>query len=164
MPRTIIVESYQEFAQRHGNDGLSIGKTGWILFSDGASVLQSDGDFREEPPTDPRELLILRRDYFREALKCAEKDFHRTQTAFADQAALASRSASIPSAPSNAAEILRDLAKVVFGIRGELERIGQQLHSDPMAEERRAIEYRKECDRQKANAAVLLSQIQVIGI
>lgn len=82
MPRTIVIETYDEFVQRHGGHPLMVDSNHWLL-SDGASVKR---DFLGqpifvEPPEETLERLQARRQYHDLWLGRAEADFNQLKAA-----------------------------------------------------------------------------------
>jgi hypothetical protein len=164
MPRTITIETYQEFDTRHGNNGLHCGETNLVVWSDGASVRADDADMRSEPPTDPKELLRIRRLYRQEALRRAENEFTRTQNDFANAAALASRYSNLPGPPANAKEILQGLASRVHRERSILASIEKKLTENPSEEAQRIQQYQESLAKNRAKAGEMLREITAVTI
>jgi hypothetical protein len=164
MSRTIIIESFQEFAERHGNSGLACGKTGLLVWPDGASALQDDADTRSEPPDDPQELLVMQRRYFREALRRAEAEFQRAQQDFAESAALASRYSNLPGPPVDAPQILKQLAGRVRLRRAQLAVIEKELVESPSPETLRTQAYQQRLAEERTTAGKLLHEIQNVTV
>lgn len=164
MSRTIIVEDFREFTQRHGGNGLRCGRTGVIVFSDGASVQAENADMRDEPPDDHRELLKVRRLYYKEAVKLAEQEFHSTQQHFCEAAAVASRYDNLPGPPADAAEILETLAQTVREHRETLAEIERQLVERPSAETKAAMFYQEQLAQSRARAGEQLRTLQNVNI
>ena len=89
MARTIVVEEFWEFADRHGgrNAGYAIrddkllrefpAARQMILYRDGAMVREDDGNMRFEPHTDPLRNLAARRCYAAEHLKRISDEFRQ---------------------------------------------------------------------------------------
>jgi hypothetical protein len=143
--RTVQIEDANEFAVRHGGDGLRIGTDSpLLLFSNGAAVESYDGNMRSEPPTNPLELLKRQRAYWREAVSRAEQAFNETKRAFLDRCALLTRyhSTSAPPPPKDAPRILADMANRVDECRKKLADIEQQAAAAyAQTDEGRAIAY-----------------------
>jgi hypothetical protein len=160
---TITIESYREFADRHGNRPLNV--AGQLLFADGASCLD-DGEGRQEPPRDPVENLRLRLRYWKAAIKRSESDFAAVKGECSRQAELAARYANLPG-PSNAAIAdLHKLRDAVAYCRTEAAKLQTQLVektiNDPDRLRRRT---REEYERQQQTAAAtVLAEIASINI
>jgi hypothetical protein len=160
---TITIESYREFADRHGNRPLNV--AGQLLFADGASCLR-DGEGRQEPPRDAAELVRVKLRYWREAVKRSTADFDSLKSECARQAELATRYSNLPG-PSNAA--LADLhwlkGAVEFARKtvAELEKeLAAKAGADPESQRRR---FREQYERdEQARAAALLGEIASITI
>jgi len=164
MPYTITIESYYEFAQRHGNRPLNCGSV--TLFADGAMVSPHDDRDRQEPPADPVENLRLRLQYWRQAVKRSSADFEALRGQCSQQAELAARYSNLPGPPNEAMADLHKLRSAVLLCRekvDELEReIAAKVGSDP---ERKRLQFRVQYEReQQAAAAALLGEIASINI
>ena len=165
MPRTITIESYDEFALRHGNDALLIDKAGLIVFSDGASVSINDADVRMEPPLDPLQLTQMKVAYFREAVKAATEDFNRQRKLFGDMASMASRYDNLPGPPDNAKEILESMANVVHVLQGRVAELEAQLAVDEPDEEIARVQaYREQLAANRTRASEQLRDIQSVNV
>lgn len=74
------VESLQEFSQRHG--GRTVRIQGHFLYADGARLTVCEiAPQRIEPPTNPLELLPLKREFCVKRLERAEADFENLKSA-----------------------------------------------------------------------------------
>lgn len=165
MAYTVIIESFKEFTQRHGDDGLLIDEIGAIVFSDGASVAFDDADRRDEPPDNPKSLLELKRLYHREATKRAEQDFYGTRKQFVDMAAAAARYANpLPGPPADAVQILAELAEHARQCRAQLADIDRQLKEMAPPEDKQARAYQERRQREHRANAELLHQIQFVNL
>jgi len=82
MPRTIIVETLDEFVQRHGGASLQVERNLWVL-PDGASVLDLGHGLRpamREPPTDDYERLQLQIKYEQAFMERVRRFFDRLKS------------------------------------------------------------------------------------
>lgn len=149
MPVTIVIESYEEFSERHGGSPMPVGAR--LVFPDGAMVHGDNGDIRAEPPTDPHAVLLLQRAYYDKAARLAEQEFHGARSQFSQQASFAARyPGQVPNAPENAAEILEDLKAIAQRHREKLAEINVALSATPQAEAQRQREAREADYRNRA--------------
>ena len=164
----ILVESPQEFAQRHGNDSIEISRwrdgerspTGRWLFGDGAQTTY-DGT-RSEPPEDPSELLRLRRLYVSEQLERATSEFNSLKSECSEQAALSAKYSNLPSVDPGVVEELKSIKVRVDQYRAELQRLDAQLEQTPQAEKIKVIEGLKaDRQRQAADLAATIKSIEL---
>ena len=56
MPRTIVIESPQEFINRNGGTSIASGSGSWLLCPNGAKIT-NNGQQRHEPSQDPVQIL-----------------------------------------------------------------------------------------------------------
>jgi hypothetical protein len=164
MPYTVTIESYREFAARHGNKPLQVGNR--LLFADGAAVVADDESIREEPPADPAENLRQRLAYWRAAVRRATLDFDELKSYCSRQAELATRYSNLPGPPNAALSDLHKLRDAVGFCRDEVAKLEKQLAertvSDPDRLRRQHLE---EYERQQqAAAATVLAEIASINI
>ncbi len=163
MPYTITIESYREFVERH--HGRALRCDGQLLFADGASATD-DGEYRQEPPRNPLELIRVQLRYWREGVRRSTADFNALRSQCQQQAELASRYSNLPG-PSNA--MLADLHKLQAAVgfcRSEVDRLQKELAEkvgpDPEVQRQR---FREQYEReQQAAAAAVLGQIAAITI
>ncbi len=163
MPFTVTVESYHEFARRHGNRPL--GCDGRLLFADGASC-SDDGELREEPPRNPVELIRVQLRYWRQAVRRSTADFEALRSQCSRQAEMATRYANLPGPSNGALADLHKLRDAVLFCRtkvAELEKaLAEKTANDPDRLRRQdIIRYERE---QQAAAAALVGEIASISI
>jgi hypothetical protein len=176
MPRTVSVETYPEFCERHGGRPAKVGVNRWLL-PDGASVM--DGGINptmREPPADPLQSLRLRRQYHAAKLASAESDFNKLKGALLgllDQYRLPLQfhwSESVtkeygpppPGADGRAA--LRQLQAVVQERRDVLAAIDREINALPeVQEQRRQQAEREELGRQLREEQALVHD-EIVGI
>ena len=151
--RTITIESFDEFAARHGGSPVEVRNQ--FIFADGATCRSEYGDARAEPPADPASLLALQREYHRATAERAEATFYDARSRFSEQASLAARYSNLPSAPEDAPEILNNLKQAVHRERAELARIESELAKTPQARRRQE---RQELDNQRVTEITTLHQ------
>lgn len=156
----VYVESFGEFAERHGHDQVAYRGT-LFLFSDGA-ICNQEGSAFQEPPEKPSARLHLQRDYARIRVERAEGEFSNASTAFAEQATLAARYRNLPPPPSNAPEILESLKAEVYKWRERLAELEEQLSKTPEANEAQRRQ-RLESDR-KSRMNELSARIRSIKL
>lgn len=148
----IVIETYREFAERHGNDAVCVGQK--LIFGDGAKC-NCEGNERTEPPTSPTALLKLRKMYVAEALKHARVRFQRTSQVLNDQCNMAVRYGSVPPPSPRDVEELERQRDSVTQLRAQLEEVEQQLERTPEAIRRRE---REEDHRTTQAQAVSIAQ------
>ena len=78
MPRTITIESPQEFINRNGGTSISSGSGNWLLCPNGAKFTP-DGNQRHERPEDPVQLLLAELDYLEALVKKLEQQYVQIQ-------------------------------------------------------------------------------------
>ncbi len=166
MPRTIVVETYQEFCERQGGRPAKIGDA-WFLPS-GATATQSFlGEMiMNEPPVEKINLLQNRRQYHVAKLTRVERDFqqlkgallglldeHHTQLSWTwDE----KEYGPVPpdrdprySLPDNKVWLLK-LKEIVMQHRSEIEKIDQQIAELPESKEQKRQQTKAaEHDRQR---------------
>ena len=153
MPYVQVIESYREFAERHGGQELNC--NGMVLFADGASANADNGDIRYEPPCNPVELLRMKLTYWRQAVKVSERDFSNTRNQYLTQGA-----------PSNAVAWLNEVAAAVRRAREEVAKLQKELAekaTDDPGYQARQFRIHNE-QEQRLKAAQLLDEIQSITI
>jgi hypothetical protein len=162
MPTTIVIESYAEFAARHGGRPLKNGST--FIFPDGAMVSAADGNQRSEAPTDPYQLLKLKRDYCAAAVARASEEFHATRIAFGEAASLSLRYHNLPGAPPDAPKILADLRADWQECQAALVAVEEELAATPQAaaNRQREADLQREHDR-RAQLLQAISQSTLDG-
>ena len=160
MPRTIVIDSYQEFADRHGGSPVQVENI--FLFPDGASVNGDDRDDRREPPADPTERLRARRDYVAAHLDRTIDNFQSLKAHCHEQASLAARYTNLPGPPVDAPKELRRLAALAEKYREELAEIDAQLAETPEAQRQRELDALRA--EQNARQAQLMAEIKGIEI
>jgi len=148
----IVIETYREFAERHGNDPVDIGHR--LLFGNGA-MADHDGMRLQEPPGDPTERLKFRKLYVVEQVGRAEKKFHSLRKSFSEQASLAKRFRNLPSPPEDAPQLLMAIKAEVERWREELREVNAQLAETPESQENKQ---REEMDRDQYQRVADLSQ------
>jgi hypothetical protein len=157
MPRTIIVETYHEFAARHGGNQALV--DGWLVFPSGARVRAEDGDVREEPPEDPLALLQIKRAYEAAALEVAIEEFNKAKADFMEQAALSRAYRNVPPPPADAPNFLKQVKALIKQRRKTLKALDEQLAKFPGPE---SLERQQaEADRQArvANLRAAIAEI-----
>lgn len=128
----VLIESFEEFSRRHGGNPVSTGHR--LVFPTGAQCDDMEGSQRWEPPADATALLHARKKYVSARLRQAEGEFHQTQSAFSEQAALAATYGSnVPPPPFDSKEILLGLKATGHTLRNELKEIEVQLAQTPDA-------------------------------
>jgi hypothetical protein len=164
MPYTVIVESYREFAERHGNRPLNCGSMN--LFADGAMVNPNDDRDRQEPPRGPVELVRVKLRYWREAVRRSTADFETLRSQCSRQAELAARYSNLPGPANGALADLHKLRDAVAFCREKVAELDKELEAkttdDPGRLRQQACE-QYERDEQ-ARAAALLGEIASITI
>ena len=162
--QTIQIETFREFAQRHGGQQLNVG--GQLVFADGASCGDDGESIRSEPPRDSIELIIAKLAYWRQAVRVSEKDFVQTKSNFAQQAALALRYGNLPSVSQYNINYLNEIAAAVRRARDEVGKLETELDTlTADAPERHARQFRIQQEQEsQAVAAQLLHQIENISI
>jgi hypothetical protein len=164
MPYVQVIESFREFAQRHGNQSLNC--DGLIVFPDGASANADDGNYRSEPPADPVELLRMKLRFWRQAVKVSEKDFTSTRAQFVQQAQFAMRYGNLPGPGSDAVDYLNEIAAAVRRARDEVAKLEKELaenSGDDLEYRRRQFRIQHEQEEQR-RAAQLLQEIESVVI
>ena len=153
MPYVQVIESYREFAERHGGQELNC--NGMVVFADGASANADNGDIRYEPPCDPVELLRMKLTYWRQAVKVSERDISNTRKQYLTQGP-----------PSNAVAWLNEIAAAVRRAREEVAKLEKELANhvvDDPGYQSRMFRIQNE-QEQRLKAAQLLDQIASITI
>ena len=163
MPFSILIESYREFAERHGNRPLNV--AGRLAFFDGATS-STDGESRMEPPTHPVENLRCRLQYWRTAVARASEDFYSLRGQCQQAAELASRYSNLPG-PSNL--MLADLHKLQAAVaycRAEVAKLEAELAAKAANHpDHQRLQFRQQQERsQQAAAAAVLGEISSINI
>ena len=78
MPRTITIESPQEFINRNGGTSIASSSGSWLLCPNGAK-LTNNGNQRHEPPEDPVKRLEAELDYLEALVKKLEQQYVQIQ-------------------------------------------------------------------------------------
>ena len=163
MPYTVVVESYREFAERHGNRPLNV--AGRLLFADGASTTD-DGECRQEPPRDPVELIRVQLRYWRDAVRRSTADFAALKSECARMAELATRYSNLPGPSNTALADLHKLRDAVIYCREEVAKLEKELAAKGGADpDHLRRQWREKYEReQQAAAASVLGEIASINI
>jgi hypothetical protein len=168
MPITLTIESYQEFAARHGADPVNLGAYDenhefvigqWIGFSDGARVLSSDNSARQEPPpVGTWGNVVYRREYWQSRLAQATERADRYSTDCQQLDALAQRYVNFSGVDASHIEGMKVLSNEVVFSKTKLADIESELAQQPEEQaKRRAQQAREESDlaRRSASSALL---------
>lgn len=136
MPKTIVVETRDEFVERHGGEPVEL--NGELLLPDGARIVPADNNAKHEPPGDPYRRIRLQTFYWTRRVEIATNDFSEAQSAFRQQAkwAKAYPSSCLPP-PPNAKEILRKLKGKVEHARQELAKVEKKFDATPQQQAKR---------------------------
>ncbi len=158
----ILIESYEEFAQRHGNDAVDLEHR--FLFSDG-SQCDMLGDQRREPPDNPIALLRLQHLYWSTRAKQAEADFFKFRSRVSQQLSFAVDNPDLPVPGDEAVEHLKRLRAEAQRLRGMLASVEARLGDTPYGQRRR-LEVEHETARQSelAKRAADLAAISLDGV
>lgn len=161
MPQ-VFVESYEEFALRHGNDAIDLEHR--FLFSDGA---QCDlmGDQRRDPPENPTAVLRLQEFYWQTKTKRAEADFFAFRARVRQQLSFAQDNPDLPVPGDEAVEHLKRLRAEAQRVRGMLAGIESRL-ADTTDGQRRSREVAYETARQQqlAKTAADIMAVELDGV
>jgi hypothetical protein len=146
-------EPYSLFAQRHGARPMPVNNQ--FIFPDGA-VCSADRDIREEPPTDRRQFLLLRRDYLREFASETADGFARA------------KSDGVRQPHQCYVDIMTQLKDDYHTAMAELEAIDAELAtmaSEPTDPEtlrlKRAAEWRREEEQRAAQALAAIKSLEL---
>jgi hypothetical protein len=160
MPRTITIESYAEFSARHG--GNPVPNRNVFLFPDGAKCSAENRDMREEPPTDPQQLLRFRRLYVATRLEQEVKAFNTFKYDCHERAQAAARCSAAVGPPLDAPAQLRAGKARIDALRAELADLDTRI--EPTASQLRE-QSREEATRERQSALQsLLSDIDAVHI
>jgi len=148
------VESYDEFAARHGGRDAGVRCANEMIFPDGAVAVDSAGfgPILREPPTDRWENLAMRR-RMKTLLDRAENEFRRHKQAAVHATGLATNYANVP-IPSDAPERLRLLAAEVARLRKAFAELEAEWEESPRRQFERAYA------REQAEKAALAARVQ----
>ena len=132
MPR--IVETFQEFDERHGGKSLQIydGKIGYrrrptgnYVYADGAMYRNSSDQL--EPPADPVELLKVKILYKTEQIDRARMSFTQTKDSILQFGSLSKGNLSVPEPSQQDVEHLKQLRDQVQCFESELVKLQNRL-------------------------------------
>lgn len=104
----VMIESVQEFIQRHGGNPIGMPESERLLLPDGASCT-IDGSMRCEPPQSPYDLMLNRRRYLVEHLHRSQEQFNQAKRSVMDQAALALKYPNLPGVSADDVAVLERL-------------------------------------------------------
>ena len=149
---TRVVESYAEFAERHGSRPVLVGSR--FVFSSGAYVDREDSNRRAEPSEDTFTRLALQRAYIVARLEKEEAAFFDFRESTARRLALAQEFPDSVRPPAdNAVAQLEAGAKRIAGLREELEKVVAALDLTDEVVAGREVR-RREGERQAALSAM----------
>ena len=155
----VMVESFQEFITRHGGDCVTV--RGWMLFPDGTTC-NEDFTIRRQSPSDPTELLNLRREYVQAKLKQADRDFRDLKNDALDQAHTSMNNRGLPPPGRGVPNELTRRKGIVEQLREQLASIEAEYAQTPEAQRQRRRDA-EELARQTTIAS-LAAEIQAIEI
>ena len=155
----ILIESFEEFAARHGGDFVKT--RGLFLFPSGATC-DEEFSWSHSPPVDPTELLRSRREYVQEKLTRAVGNFRSLKNEVLEQGRLSATFANLPGPPDDAPQELQRLKAIVEKWREELQGIEVELEQTPEAISRR--ERQAEQEAKDRHLDQLMSQVVDIEI
>jgi hypothetical protein len=160
MPVTIAVESYEEFAERHGGRPILVAND--FLFADGARVNRENTRLRAEPPPDDFARLRFRRRYYLAHLQAEERAFASFQNRCHERAYLSSQFVNLPGVPDNAAEQLERGKKRIESLRAELEAVEAAILNTPEMAGHRQLQLVEQ--QRQANLSAAIAKISAIQI
>jgi hypothetical protein len=135
MARTIVIESFEEFAERHGGKRAQVLVDGKRYFADGASC---DEEFRQrwEPSTDPQSNAEQRKRYLTLKLKDEERLFNNFKRECLQQAKhAAAYPGSCPPPSEQAIASLQAGKERIERLREQLDEVDNELAEYPDTEE-----------------------------
>lgn len=163
------IESLDEFKDRMGCEYIRVRRGENFRTGDDAYTYRfangavSDGHLHRDPPTDPKQLLTMRRDYLKALLDREERDFKTYKARVLNQASMhASHPEHCPPAPPNAATVLRESHARMEGWRVELAHLDEQL-VDSATRAREAFQ-RQQQAQQQGRAALALHEIKSVNV
>ncbi len=167
MPQMIL--DFREFQAMQGCDYVMSGRQGSrrtgeyvsrFVFANGAV---SDGSSHFDPPTDPRELLVLRREYVRSKLEVECNEFFDYKSWCVEQSHLHQNLPLVcPAVPPEAPDLLRAGQARIVKLREELAVLEKQL--EDKAEIKRQRDQQAMLAREQSRSQKLAHEIQSIGI
>lgn len=122
----IVIELVNEFRERMGCESVVV--NGEFLFANGGRWVTTEYGTAHgvEPPTDPHELLVLRRLFVRAKVEKGEKQFVSLRDSIQDQAKVHAMGAG-PEPHPDAIPVLKQTAAEVKKLRAELQAIEEQI-------------------------------------
>jgi len=113
------VENLEEFDQRMGCEKVYLPNQNRWIYSNGA---QSDGNWHQEPPTDPRRLHALKIDFLNAKLRKVRGKYRQDRTAIAAQIEFYDSGAG-PAPSKGWEDHLKKLRREIHELESELNRI-----------------------------------------
>lgn len=158
----ILIESYEEFAQRHGNDAIDLEHR--FLFSDGAQC-DRNGDQRREPPDNRTALLRLQERYWQHRTKQAENDFLAFRGRINQQLSFAVNNPDLPVPGDEAVEHLKRLRAEAQRLRAMLDSVESRLGETDYGKRRRElVEYETARQSELSKRAADVAAITLDGV
>lgn len=122
-----VLETTEDFIERHGKDAIPIDRGATLLFSDGASLDGQYGQWRREPPEDETKQLRLRQLYWMTKLEKDETAFVNLRASLHEQSQAALKYSNMrPPQPADV-ENLKRLRDAVNSHRAELVKVNDQI-------------------------------------
>ena len=122
-----VIETTDEFIERHGNDKIAIDRGATLLFSDGASMDGIAGRWMTEPPADEYKRLHLIQLYWRTKLERDETLFARKQAELHEQGAMALKYSNVRPPGDGDIKYLEKLRDVARNSAMELANINMEI-------------------------------------
>lgn len=128
-----VIETVDEFIDRHGRDAIQIDRGATLIFSDGATMDGIAGRWRTEPPENEAKRLKLRQLYWKTKLEKDETAFVNLRASLHEQAQAAIKYSNMrPPQPADV-ETLKRLRDKVNASRAELAKVNETISETQQA-------------------------------